>query len=169
MNTQASTVAFEPVEALRADLMKAMKAQRVRLGWLDKFPPFPQNFIANIGQATNHGSFSAEAVCQTIRSTSDTNFIKALKVKEGLVSADGEIPYLIFFVRRDNHAIRLIPFMKAPVEGWSHFGFMTFTQDKIAMSFGTQGSDEERESMSQLGSVICAVMQTLANHLRTDA
>jgi hypothetical protein len=169
MNTEASPVSFKPVEELRADLIKAMKAQRVRLGWLDKFPPFPQNFIANIGQATNHGSFSAESVCQTIRSTSDTNFIKALKVKEGLVSADGETPYLIFFVRQDSHAIRLIPFMKAPVAGWSHFGFMTFTQDEIEMSFGTRGSDEERESMSQLGSVICAVLQTLANHLRTHA
>jgi hypothetical protein len=141
----------------------------VRLGWLEKFPPFSPNFIADMGQATNHGSFSAESISQTIRSTGDTNFIKTLKVKEGLVSAGDETPYLIFFVRQDSRAIRLIPFMKAPVAGWSHFGFMTFTQDEIAMSFGTQGSDEERESMSQLGSVICAVMQTLANHLRTDA
>lgn len=152
------------VEELRADLIKAIKANEVRLGWLDEISRFGKDFLEVLADTTNWGSVDFETL-KNVKTSLSSSFVKTLKVEEGLVALYGVAPSLVLFVRQDSLTVKAIKFMKSPGGKWAPFPFMTFTEKGVEMGSGTDALSSDPNAQTYITTVVFATLQTLADRL----
>lgn len=168
MNIEEIPNSVTSVIELRADLMKAIMAQTVRLGCLQTCASLPHGFAELLGKATVRGSFHIESVKQTAMTNVRPNFLKTLKVQEGIIGVEGVEPTLVLFLRQGNHAVQAIKFVKLPDQGWSQLGGMTFTKQGIQISIGARGTIDERKVLAHNASLVSAMLQMLSENLNSS-
>jgi hypothetical protein len=165
MNIETFPILHAPVDELRAELVQAMNANEVGNSNVIGNPPFPQDFVELIANATNRGSFDIDRLQHPLRNSSRKNFVKTLKVDQGLVGVHGQYPILIYFLRQNSKVIRASKFVKFP-EGWKNVPSISFDKKGFQMSYLT--NEPENEDLFEfMARFVGEVLQMLADNLRT--